>query len=225
MVKTNRYIEYIEVGKGNQKFKAHYIRGVFAKHEMQELAQALDESKHWEHRKDKTRGDKDFFITGRWAAQGHARHGIDHDYPAGKAGKSDQTERNNVKINEILARLSVKASMILRKYRLDIFNVVDGLDSPYGLFHLFMTPRGVSKMHRDKNDLISLMFLMRKSKNGGELEMGGTDHGIDWDIGDVILLDSSKIPHGTRSFDVAKDSRMVGLFIIHKSYCRLHGRL
>jgi len=215
-IKKNKFVEI-----GDEK-KAHFIKCVFSKEEMSALGSALLESNLWEYREDKNRGSKPFFINGRWTQRGHARYGVDGSYPAGRAGKSDNEA--NRRVIDLLQPLAVIASQLLQKYRGDIAEVVGDMDNPYGLFHLFMTPRGVSKMHRDRNDFISFMFLIQSPGEGGELEIGGTKHAVAWEVGDAVIMDTSTVYHGSRAFEGDENGRLVGLFIVHKPFCSIHGK-
>jgi hypothetical protein len=76
-------------------------------------------------------------------------------------------------------------------------------EAMFGLFHLVMFPCRVAKMHKDRNDYISFLFLIFMEKNcGGGLELGGMSHCCDWQLGDCILLDSDQFAHGTQFYEV-----------------------
>jgi hypothetical protein len=44
-----------------------------------------------------------------------------------------------------------------------------------------------------------------------------TGHVFCWQVGDCIILDSAKLPHGTRDYLGDSTKRMLGLLIIHKT--------
>jgi len=210
--------------------KCVFFKGVFTKAEMSKLAKLLKASQLFEYKIDKTCGNKEFFTNGKWTEQAHARPGIDTPHPAGLAGKSGSDE--NEHIADFLKILAVKVSNLLWKYRDDVQKLVSDLDNDYNSFHLFMCPRGISKMHKDQNDLLSFMFKIQKVKSGGggQLELGGTNLAIDWNVGDAIMIDSSQISHGSRLLNLenlekgAENERMVGLFLVQKPYLRVNGK-
>ena len=156
----------------------------------------------------------------RWTAQGHSATG-DPIHPAGRAGK-DAASR--AFLRELMAPLAEVASDLLRKYRPSVVEILPPGPDDFGIFPLFMCPAGLSKLHRDKNDMISFLFLIRaeKGKKGG-LELGGLELGLKWEVGDVIIIDSQTLPHGSRDYGGDSKERMVGLFIIHKSMLRVRG--
>lgn len=178
----------------------------------------------WQWRRDKNRGDKDFFITGRWTAQGHGRP-IDPTYPAGKAGKMEA--KLSTGLHEVLYPLACIASNLLRKWRPDLISRLEALpseESYFDLFHLFMSPRGVAKMHKDKNDFISVLFpIEMEMECRGSLEIGGTGQCFDWKLSDAVLLDSAKLFHGTRDYLGAIEGRLIGIFIVHNPFLTCNG--
>ncbi|MGZ4849754.1 MAG: hypothetical protein ACXV2C_00010 [Candidatus Bathyarchaeia archaeon] len=193
----------------------------------------------WQWRDDSTRGPKDFIITGRWTAQGHNRFGIDPTYAAGVAGKLEAAAGGQCPtgLNDCLAQYAIKASTLLRRWRPDIIEILESKttkkegafydeDSPFGYFHLFMSPRGVAKMHVDRNDLVSLLFLISSDPNSdGSLEIGGSQHCFDWTVGDLVILDSASLYHGTRRYTGEFDNRIVGIWMIHKTFLAATGVL
>lgn len=203
--------------------KVHFIKHAFPVEKMKNLARELLKNKLWEFKADRRRGPKDFFITGRWHQQGHTRPGIDKTYPAGKAGKAPLDNRQPVE--SILDDLTRRACDLLAQYRPDIVELLGDIendpDFSYGFFHLFMAARGLARLHKDQNDIVSLMFLIQSPGSGGELEIGGTGTAIGWQVGDVVIMDTADITHGTRDFFGEDSGRIVGLFIIHKPFLRL----
>ena len=78
-------------------------------------------------------------------------------------------------------------------------------------------------MHRDMNDYVSVLVHLSTTPNcGGGLEIGGSKICLNWDVGDVIILDSSKLVHGTQCFVGDLNDRIVGLWIVHKTILRLY---
>jgi len=202
--------------------KVHYIRGAFLVEDMRQLAIALRDAKTWEWREDRTRGNKNFFITGNWTEQGHAGPG-DSVFPAGKAGKKEA--ETGIGLNIFLQSYAVVASNLLRKLRPDVVALLADLKTPsqFDLFHLFMSPEGTAKMHKDRNDLVAFLFLIDTDENcGGGLEIGGTDYCFNWRVGDAIILDSWALAHGTRKYLGEKKNRLLGIFVIQKPYLRVH---
>jgi len=169
---------------------------------------------------------QNIFITGRWCAQGHFRPDIDKTYLAGKAGKLDGPD-GFPEINKFVRQWGVDASLLLRKFRPDLVPALDQLpeeEKIFGDFPLFMAARGMAKMHTDINDVVSVLFVMKSEPNcGGGLEIGGSDLVFEWEVGDIIILDSADLVHGTRDYLGSIDSRIVGIFILHKSMLRISG--
>lgn len=198
--------------------KAIFISSVFEKSEVEKLCALLDSyDELWEFKKDKTRGPKKYFTTGEWNALGHHLPN-EPAYPAGKAGK--MIASNPFKFEELDSKLkefSTTATKLVCKHRPDI---VAGLNCEqyYGIFHLFIAPRGESRLHKDKDDKLSFLILLKSDGKGGELELGGTKFAISWKVGDVIILDSASILHGSRNFEGDKKNRIVGDFIIKKNF-------
>jgi len=200
---------------------------VFTREEMNVLADALQEAPGWEWRLDRNRGDKPFYITGDWTAQGHSRPGVDRVYPAGVAGKLE--DKTGEGLSNFLSPYAIKASAALRKglkgFKPEILQDLDEMQdhNRFGDFHLFMSAVGVAKMHKDPNDYVSLLFMIQSELGqGGDLELGGADTSLAWDVGDAIILDSSKVYHGTREYNGLGEDRLVGIFIVHKNFMRIH---
>jgi len=210
---------------GRTGYQAIFLKSVWSTDSMGSLSEfLLDYTDAWQFRQDHARGPKYFFITGRWCAQGHFRPGIDKTYLAGNAGKCDVPE-GFPEINLFVKQWGVEASLQLRKYRPDLIPALDLLpedEKIFGDFPLFMAARGVAKLHTDMNDVVSVLFLMKGVPNcGGGLEIGGADIVFEWEIGDIIILDSADLVHGTREYGQDIDSRIVGIFILHKSMLRI----
>jgi len=202
-------------------FQAIFVKNVWPKVSMAQLSTFLQSYPGaWQYKVDKKRGPKYFFITGRWCAQGHFRPDIDKTYLAGRAGKLDVPE-GFPEINEFVRQWGVTASALLRKFRPDLVPALDLLpeaEKIFGDFPLFMAAKGVAKMHTDINDVVSVLFVMKSEADcGGGLEIGGSNLVFDWEVGDVIILDSADLVHGTRDYLEDINSRIVGIFILHKS--------
>lgn len=219
VVKLERHSAFITLNN----HKIHHFKNVFSGDKMNKLATALNQQQHlFEFKIDDTRGSKKYFTSGEWLATGHCRPGIDSLHAAGKAGKTHPTI--TAKIDKILLNLSTTATKILKKCRPDIYQMV-GENNYYGAFNIFIAPRGVSKIHKDSNDMLSFLFLIQSPHQGGELEIAGTNYAISWNIGDVIIFDSADIYHGSRKYNGNLNTRIVGDFIIQKTYCRYMGFL
>ena len=93
----------------------------------------------------------------------------------------------------------------------------------FSFFPLFMATQGIACIHKDTNDVLSFLFLIKSDGTGGELEIAGTGHCFAWKVGDAIILDSSDLAHGTCEFSGLPTERLVGLFIIHKTMLRVCG--
>ena len=88
-------------------------------------------------------------------------------------------------------------------------------------------------MHYDRNDFISVLVMIHLDDDQrGGLEIGGIDLAFNLKIGDVLILDTDQLCHGTEEgyddsledvLSVSATDRLVGLFIIHRSYLRLFG--
>lgn len=63
-------------------------------------------------------------------------------------------------------------------------------------FNAFFGLKGISKMHKDKNDKLSCLFMIHSPSGSGKLDIGGQSYAVKWDAGDVIILDSSSFLHG-----------------------------
>lgn len=205
--------------------QAILIRNVYTPSEMQGLQELLACKHHtsWEWRNDQSRGPKSFFISGKWTVQGHARPGKDRLYLAGKAGKRPAIQC--CQVHTSLLPLAERAAALLQKHRPDLMHILESLPEEactVFFFPLFMATLGVANIHKDQNDLISFLFLIKSDGKGGELEIAGTGKCFSWQVGDAIILDSSALAHGTCDFfgDCPED-RMVGLFIVHKIVLRL----
>jgi len=131
----------------------------------------------------------------------------------------------NQLLMESLAEISSIATSLLKRYRPDIYSGVSGIYKDiFGPFNLFFGVRGTVCQHTDFNDVISVIFPIRTVYQAkGGLEIGGSSLCFNSQPGDVILLDSDLLSHGVPQFDADPIHRMVGIFIIQKSFLRLHG--
>jgi hypothetical protein len=203
------------------------LKSVFSLEEMATLAELLtgpEHSKAWQWREDLARGPKHFFITGFWTEQGHCRPKEDVLHRAGKAGKRPASIRDP--LHTMLQPYGEKAAACLRRYRPDLFPLLDSLPKEvaiFSLFPLFMATLGVAQPHLDRNDLIAVLMLVKSVGRGGALELIGLDSQLSWQVGDAIVLDSAKLVHGTRPFSGKAEDRIVGLFIVHKTVLRICG--
>jgi len=180
----------------------------------------------WEYIDDKTRGPKEFLITGRWTQQGHARPGLDHSYPAGKAGKKISLDSEYYNFNEPFSIVGERITTILQQYRPEFSRILNQLpkeEKNFGNFTFFMAAEGKAEMHKDQNDLISVLILLDTPANsGGGLEIGSSKVVFNWNIGDCIILDSSLLPHRTHNYVGEDNDRVVGIWGVHKSLLNLH---
>jgi len=161
----------------NNKY-AGLIKGAFSAKQMESLAKCLleENADGWEDKKDPSRGDKIFFITGSWTAKGHFIPGVDKIYPAGQAGKRP-LERRQPCHNALLPFAQTAASL-LRRHRPELMPTLDQLPAQvriFDLFPLFMSTQGVAKIHKDRNDFVTFLFLIKSDGTGGELEIIGTN--------------------------------------------------
>jgi len=204
--------------------QAIFIKNLLNPEQCKSLASHLDEEYNWEMRDD-DRGQKDYFITGRWCQQGHATPG-DHTYPAGKAGKEIAKLNRETEAHQPMAEIGKLLTPLLFKYKPNLQHLIEQLpeeEKLFGAFPLFMATTGSSKMHRDRNDLVSILILLDSSADcGGGLEIGGTGIVFNWKVGDAIILDSSLLPHGARDYKGDLEKRLVGIWIIHKPVLRVH---
>jgi hypothetical protein len=65
---------------------------------------------------------------------------------------------------------------------------------------------------------------------GGALEIAGSGHAFNLRAGDICIMDSSSLYHGSRDYEGVEDpstpnssDRVVGIFILWKSYLKLKG--
>jgi len=149
-------------------------------------------------------------------------------FPTGNAGKAEYQNKEN-KI-PFLANLATVASLALQAHFPKLAEAIQTLpiekrnDFVFGSFHLFMSPCGVSKLHKDVKDAISFLFVIRMEEGkGGQLEIGGSGKCVDWNVGDAILFKSSKYFHGSRLYTGDPPQRLIGIFIIHQEFLRIHG--
>mmetsp|Transcript_9978 Transcript_9978/g.13444 ORF Transcript_9978/g.13444 Transcript_9978/m.13444 type:complete len:220 (+) Transcript_9978:385-1044(+) len=192
---------------------------------MQKLAAALIKENQWETRKDTkraARGSKVYYTSGWWVQLGHCNPKRDVPHIAGKGGKAGVSPI----LNEQLICLGEQASKLLEKYRPDITSVLK--EGPnflreYGWFHLFMSPVGVSILHQDPNDFVSFIFVIQSELGAlGGLEIGDLDLVFTWKVGDAVILDSNVLYHGSRDYLGYSEGRLVGIFLIHRTYLLLH---
>lgn len=198
---------------------AVFLKGIFAKEDCDKLCDVLlnEGEKLWEFKKDNVRGSKEYFTTGEWNALGHHMPS-EPIYPAGKAGKAmEKNPEYYSTMDKLIKDFSMKITELIKKHRPDVFDEV-GSKLCYGGVHLLIVPRGVSKMHKDVNDKLSILVLLKSEGDGGELELGGTKLAIAWNVGDVIILNSADIWHGSRKFSGFIGDRIVADFIIKKHF-------
>lgn len=215
---------------GESLLRVHYFRKCFTSQKMATLRRLmLSESKFWTEKLDPSRSLessslRSYFLAGRWTAQAHDRPGVDSIYWAGSGGSINNFESECTL--PFLEKLAAKASSKLCRFCPELCSKLDSVPyrDVFGYFHLFMGTAGGSKMHCDRNDLISFLFMIDRSPGpSGGFELGGTDVVFKFDVGDAIILDSCAFPHGSRGDVFSMSNRLVGIFVIHKSMMRILG--
>ena len=208
--------------EGDVTSRATFLKKVLPTSTLSKMALLIkDYPELFEWKKDNARGPKKFLIKGEWNAQGHSRP-TDKAYNAGVASELMLKETDKYReLEELVAQISVYANSYLRLFRPDLCCILDvqKFRSVYGYFHLFMIPQGTAYMHNDRNDVVAFLFLISIPDDSyGGLELGGTGHYCSWKVGDCVLLDSSKVYHGTRNFIGNVNERFVGIFILHSTF-------
>jgi hypothetical protein len=134
-------------------------------------------------------------------------------------------------LQDYLRPIALRASKLLLQHRPNLCFLLGedgvamwGKEFPYSIFPLFMVAEGCANMHRDRNDLVSLLFLIRSEpgRKGG-LELGGLDIAFKWEQGDVVVVDSRALEPSTRDYKGVFGERLVGIFILHLSFLQLMG--
>jgi hypothetical protein len=208
----------------------------------------LRAKEYWEDRVD-VRGDRQTLICGTWNAQAHSRAGLDPLHLAGKGGLLDFINPS-LELTGLLKSLGKKLSWVVEKKRPDVYETLlehCAVDADYGIFHLFMAPRGVCDVHNDRNDFLSICLGVKTPKKGyfysyffyliidqfclgGALEIAGTRRAFNIQQGDILVMDTDQLYHGSMAYEgkenprePGEDDRVVGIFILWKSYCRWKG--
>jgi hypothetical protein len=73
-------------------------------------------------------------------------------------------------LNELLRKMGRKLTEVIKKKRPDVYQVVceNGLlESDFGIFHLFMSPRGGCGIHNDPNDFLSVVVGVSSPSKAG----------------------------------------------------------
>jgi hypothetical protein len=221
---------YLEVKCICKVFRAHFLKAIFSESDMLELKEAIYScpSKYWEIKSDK-RGYRRFLYSGFWNAQGQKKI-----YGAGKAGKLELDTQTPI-LRSILKRLGEKATELVLLKRPDVYismKEAGKLDNEFGIFHMFMSPAGGAGMHKDNNDYISCIFKIHQEQDtkGGGLEIGGAKICFNLKVGDVVIMDSDSLWHGTRGYQgnevveiSSKTDRLMGIFLIHRTFAGILG--
>jgi hypothetical protein len=219
---------FLDVDWAGMSHRAHFLKKVFTVDEMNELLRLLLScpKKYWEKKPDK-RGERRYLYTGHWKHMNY-----DTIYPAGKAGKLEVLQPI---LKDYLEKLGERATEILKLKRPEVFEALESSGfslQDFGAFHLFMCPAGYSEMHQDTNDFIAFIFLINiEASSGGDgLHIGGCGVNFNMRVGDVLLLDSDVLWHGSTSYvgneditQVTNKDRLVGLFIVHRKFMRAKG--
>jgi hypothetical protein len=178
--------------------------------------------RYWVKKVDKARSTRPLFTLGRWCSPGHFRFGMDVSFPAGEASKSLYYKS----MIRLLKPYTLKAEAALRKYRPELIPRIMALpesERPFGLFTIVMAAKGTTLYHTDRNDLISVMLVIHKNGKGAQFDVGGTDYLLNPLVGDAIIADGSCFVHGNRKFWGKQEDRVVILFIVHETVCKVHG--
>jgi hypothetical protein len=222
---------FISCGKRKKKLlRAHFIKSFFEEEQISELHQVLEKCNYWEPRED-VRGSRLTSIVGQWTARGRNRLAADPIHPAGKGGVAEQTSDGRLTL--ILEKMGRQLSLLVARKRGDIDGTLReyGLvENGFGIFHLFMAPRGYCDMHNDSNDYISVCVGINTPKKGGALELGGTGKGFNIMRGDVLIMDTDELYHCSMENSGTEDSsvphpedRIVGIFILWRKFLRIKG--
>ena len=176
----------------------HYLKLVFTEEEMKQFQVTLlsCQETHWDSSVDKKRGERAFMFYGRWTQQGHYTF-----HPAGKGGHYEiKVEKV---LNSVLTSIRKQLSRLVEKYYSDVWNCLEkhrliDVERQFGMFHLFICPAGLIKMHYDQNDFLSILVMIHIGKHQvGGLEIGGLDIAFGLQIGNVLLLNTNQLCHIT----------------------------
>ena len=217
----------------NKSARCHFLKNVFTPSEMKELQDALFAANYWESG-DCKQGRRAIAYSGHWNAQAHFDPDFDQPYGAGIGRKVEERLENPI-LQGILESLGQKVSGQLRKYRKDIVipleeERLENLD--FGFFHLFMCACGASLPHTVDNDFVSCAFVVNIGKKtvGGGIDFPDLKLSLNLRVGDLLIMDSDVISHGSFRYQGSEDpinptldDRLVGLFVIHRSYLKLLG--
>jgi len=231
VVSKNQFVDFFDdavyVGR------ALYLKKCFPSSLMVKLASLLrSEVKFWKTKPDKTRGlpEKNYmksnFTAGRRNMQGHFRP---EDPSCWAHSLKLPQSFTNSETFSVLQEVANTATHVLRKYFPDSASFIDNekylpSERIFGLFHLFMATTGVTSFHRDRNDYATFHFILESPPNSkGGLEIGGANLCFKGDVGDALLFDADELYHAPRDYKGDPDDRMVGVFIIHKTFLRLLG--
>ena len=148
--------------------EARASRGEIPPEEMESLLDSLLDADQWFLRKDK-RGKRAQVYYGQWHAQGHTRAEVDSPHPA---GKFRSLEEMSPEVMERLKCLGKKVTSLVKRWRPDVYLPAEEeglLVSNFGMFPLFMSALGSSKLHFDENDFIAVLFLihLKEGVKGG----------------------------------------------------------
>ena len=216
-----------------EKAKLHFLKAAFSPEDCARLSVLLEnEREFWVPRKDVRRMPeglehqlREYFTVGKWCAVGHIRPNVDSAYWAKPVG--DIEAFHNQELVGLLKEFSSTATSILKERRPDIYWGISTLDqSIFGAFHLFFGLRGMVRQHVDSNDAISFIFPLQMEEGAkGGLEIGRSSMCFSSKPGDAILLDGDLLSHGMPEYNADPFHRLIGAFVVQKSYLRLHGLL
>jgi len=196
-----------------------YINAFFTVEECASLSDHLVTNDNlWEYREDTKQGPKAYLIAGVWTAQGQTSYGKGQTYAAGLAGKWVAEDPDRQSFYDPMASWGVRLCGLLQSFRPDAFSLLQQVpisEKPIGGFPLFMAAQGIAKMHCDNIDYVSILVLIRTTSTdcGGGLEISGSKTCINWVVGDVIIIDSAKLMHGTQAYTGDPDDRIVAMWL------------
>ena len=215
---------------GELKGKVLFLKQVFTEEKCLQLAHLLQKNDaFWTVKKDEKQLPPDlgdsccYFTAGMHCAIGHTQPGIDKLYWAKPVGNI--REYCDQELISCLQEFASVASLLLQTYCPDIYQPLAGFSSQlFGPFNIFFAVEGVVKQHTDQNDAISIIFPIQMLDNAkGGLEIGGALVIFSSKPGDVILLDSDLLSHGIPVYEAEPSERIVGIFVIQKSYLQMNG--
>jgi hypothetical protein len=146
--------------------QAFFMKKFFPPEDCTLLNDLMMDCDYWEPRQD-CRGNRLTSITGTWNSRGRFRPGKDELFAAGKGGKAELQEK---RLHLLLKKMGQSLSPLIERKRPDIFELLQEhklLNSDFGIFPLFMSPRGGCGIHNDPNDLLSVVVSISTPSQSG----------------------------------------------------------